>query len=162
MDLDLAFSRQGNVYIGERGNIEDSQKLAQDRVSRVYRSTVGDITGKSEWILPTSLGGREQTITLGAELRHERMNDPSTPRLESPEGDPTTGTLVNVSRGSVVDDPALTALPNVTLYPHHASRTEETRDRMAQLTRDNLDAFFAGRPGRRRLRFSCPPLVWPA
>ncbi|GHG23635.1 2-hydroxyacid dehydrogenase [Paracoccus aerius] len=84
-----------------------------------------------------------------------------------------TGTLVNVARGSVVDeaaliaalqdgriagagldvflnephpDPALTALPNVTLYPHHASGTEETRDRMAQLTLDNLEAFFAGRP----------------
>jgi lactate dehydrogenase-like 2-hydroxyacid dehydrogenase len=83
------------------------------------------------------------------------------------------GTLVNIARGSVVDeaalidalrggaiahagldvflnephpDPALTALPNVTLYPHHASGTVETRDRMAQLTVDNIDAFFAGRP----------------
>lgn len=83
------------------------------------------------------------------------------------------GTLVNVSRGSVVDetaliralregrlgaagldvfrcepapDPALTALPNVTLYPHHASGTEETRDAMARLTLDNLAAFFAGKP----------------
>lgn len=83
------------------------------------------------------------------------------------------GTLVNIARGSVVDeaaliaalrdgrianagldvylnepepDPELTALPNVTLCPHHASGTEETRDRMAQLTIDNLDAFFAGRP----------------
>ncbi|MBC9247644.1 2-hydroxyacid dehydrogenase [Paracoccus sp. 11-3] len=84
-----------------------------------------------------------------------------------------TGTFINISRGTVVDeaaltaalqsgqlgsagldvflneptpDPALTALPNVTLYPHHASGTVETRDHMAQLTLDNLAAFFAGRP----------------
>jgi lactate dehydrogenase-like 2-hydroxyacid dehydrogenase len=83
------------------------------------------------------------------------------------------GVLVNVARGSVVDepaliaalrsgalghaaldvywnepnpDPALTALPNVTLYPHHASGTEETRDAMAQLVVDNLAACFAGQP----------------
>lgn len=83
-----------------------------------------------------------------------------------------TGTLINVARGSVVDepaliaalkdgtlgsagldvylnepspDPALTALPNVTLYPHHASGTVETRDAMAQLVVDNLTAHFEGR-----------------
>lgn len=83
-----------------------------------------------------------------------------------------TGTLVNVARGSVVDeaaliaalhdgrlgsagldvfrnepnpDPALTSAPNLTLYPHHASGTVETRDAMAQLMVDNLDAHFAGR-----------------
>ncbi|TGD41922.1 2-hydroxyacid dehydrogenase [Pseudotabrizicola sediminis] len=83
------------------------------------------------------------------------------------------GTLINVSRGSVVDetaliaalrdgglgsagldvfwnepnpDPALTALPNVTLYPHHASGTVETRVAMAQLVVDNLAAHFAGQP----------------
>lgn len=82
------------------------------------------------------------------------------------------GTLVNVSRGSVVDeaaliaalkdgglgaaaldvywneptpDPELTALPNVTLFPHHASGTVETRDAMAQLVVDNLAAHFSGR-----------------
>ncbi|MTH66178.1 2-hydroxyacid dehydrogenase [Paracoccus shanxieyensis] len=83
------------------------------------------------------------------------------------------GTLVSVARGSVTDeaaliaalrdgrlgsagldvylnepnpDPALTCLPNAVFYPHHASGTEETRDRMAQLALDNLEAFFAGRP----------------
>lgn len=84
-----------------------------------------------------------------------------------------SGTFVNISRGSVVDepalvaalksgaiasagldvylnepnpDPALTALPNVVLSPHHASGTAETRDAMAALVNDNLRAHFAGRP----------------
>jgi lactate dehydrogenase-like 2-hydroxyacid dehydrogenase len=83
------------------------------------------------------------------------------------------GLLVNVSRGSVVDEEALivaltdgrlgsaaldvyasepdadarlTALPNVTLYPHHASGTVETRDAMAQLLVDNLAAYYSKRP----------------
>jgi lactate dehydrogenase-like 2-hydroxyacid dehydrogenase len=83
------------------------------------------------------------------------------------------GTFVNVSRGSVVDetaligalqrgeiasagldvyrnepdpDPAFAALGNVVLYPHHASGTVETRDRMAEMTLGNLAAFFAGEP----------------
>lgn len=81
------------------------------------------------------------------------------------------GTLVNVARGSVVDeaalvdalrsgrlgaaaldvyaaeplDPtsALTEFDNVILTPHIASATQETRLRMAELTRDNLRSFFA-------------------
>jgi lactate dehydrogenase-like 2-hydroxyacid dehydrogenase len=84
-----------------------------------------------------------------------------------------TGTIINVARGSVVDepaliaalcdgqlgsagldvylnepnpDPALSALANVTLYPHHASGTLETRDAMAQTVVDNLAAHFAGQP----------------
>lgn len=83
------------------------------------------------------------------------------------------GSLVNIARGTVVDEPALiralqegriasagldvyynepnpdpafAALDNVVLYPHHASGTEETRDRMAQLVIDNLAAFFSGKP----------------
>ncbi|SEM66274.1 Lactate dehydrogenase [Loktanella fryxellensis] len=83
------------------------------------------------------------------------------------------GLLVNVARGSVVDeaaliaalsdgtlghaaldvfasephvDPRLTALDNVTLYPHHASGTATSRDAMAQMAVDNLDAHFANRP----------------
>lgn len=82
-----------------------------------------------------------------------------------------SGTFINVSRGSVVNEtalimalekgwianagldvfldeptpnPRLTGAPNVTLYPHHASGTAETRDAMAQLMVDNLKAFFNG------------------
>ena len=83
------------------------------------------------------------------------------------------GYLVNVARGSTVDEPALLdalegqrikgaaldvfwnepridprfmALANVLLQPHHASGTIETRSAMGQLVRDNLQAHFAGQP----------------
>lgn len=84
-----------------------------------------------------------------------------------------TGTLINVARGTVVDeaalikalnegtlgsagldvymnepnpDPALINSPNLTLYPHHSSGTVETRDAMAQTVVDNFAAHFAGKP----------------
>lgn len=84
-----------------------------------------------------------------------------------------TGSFVNISRGTVVDEEALIValengtiasagldvfmdeptpdtrfakLPNVVLYPHHASGTNETRAAMHQLAVDNLAAFFAGKP----------------
>ncbi|MEP2783055.1 MAG: 2-hydroxyacid dehydrogenase [Pseudoruegeria sp.] len=80
------------------------------------------------------------------------------------------GRLINIARGSVVDetalidcltsgtlgaagldvflnepdpDPALTSLANVVVYPHHASGTAETRCAMSQLAMDNLVAHFS-------------------
>lgn len=81
--------------------------------------------------------------------------------------------LINLSRGSVVDEDALIdalqrkaiggagldvfenephidtrfyELDNVLLYPHHASGTVETRSAMSQLVVDNLKAHFQGKP----------------
>lgn len=83
-----------------------------------------------------------------------------------------SGLFVNVSRGSVVDEPALIEalaqrqiggacldvfwnepnvdrrfleFDNVILQPHQSSGTVETRKAMGKLVRDNLEAHFAGR-----------------
>jgi hydroxypyruvate reductase len=83
------------------------------------------------------------------------------------------GWLINISRGSVVDEPALVdalvsgrlgaagldvfareprvpeallGLDNVVFQPHQGSASEETRGAMGRLVLDNLEAHFAGRP----------------
>jgi hydroxypyruvate reductase len=83
------------------------------------------------------------------------------------------GTLINISRGSVVDETALVetlqsgrlgaagvdvyqnepripealfALDNVVMTPHIGSATHDTRQAMGDLVVDNLLAHFAGRP----------------
>jgi hydroxypyruvate reductase len=83
------------------------------------------------------------------------------------------GMLINIARGSVVDEAALVAallagtlgsagldvyerephvpqallaMDNVVLMPHQGSATTATRAAMGQLVVDNLDAHFAGRP----------------
>lgn len=83
------------------------------------------------------------------------------------------GTLINIARGSIVDEPALVealqndvigaagldvfadepnipapllAMDNVVLLPHVGSGTRETRKAMGDLCKANLDAWFHGQP----------------
>ncbi len=83
------------------------------------------------------------------------------------------GTLINVSRGSIVDEEALVAaletgklgaagldvffnepnvpealfkFDNVVLMPHHSSGTVESRTAMGDLIIGNLEAYFSGKP----------------
>lgn len=83
------------------------------------------------------------------------------------------GVFVNISRGSVVDQEAMVAmlvegklggagldvfndepnvpealfvLDNVVLQPHQGSGSHETRQKMGDLTVDNVEAYFAGKP----------------
>lgn len=85
----------------------------------------------------------------------------------------TKGFLINVARGSVVDEPALIqalrtgqiagagldvfekepladsplmAMENVVLLPHIASATDEMRHTMGEVVLDNLKAHFSGKP----------------
>ena|SRR5205814_3652470 len=82
------------------------------------------------------------------------------------------GTLVNIARGSIVDEPALVAalkagvikgagldvfadephippelfaMDNVVVLPHVGSATRETRQAMGDLCKANLDAYFGGK-----------------
>jgi lactate dehydrogenase-like 2-hydroxyacid dehydrogenase len=82
------------------------------------------------------------------------------------------GTVVNIARGSIIDEPALVkaladgtikgagldvfadephvppallAMDNVVLLPHVGSATNETRKAMGDLCKANLDAWFAGK-----------------
>jgi len=82
------------------------------------------------------------------------------------------GTLINIARGSIVDEPALVralqsgtikgagldvfadephiphellGMDNVVLLPHVGSATAETRKAMGDLCKANLDAYFAGK-----------------
>ena len=83
------------------------------------------------------------------------------------------GVIINISRGATIDenallealetraiagagldvflnepkiDPRFLKLDNVVLQPHHASATQETRNAMGKLQRDNIAAFLSGMP----------------
>ena len=133
-----------------------------------YFSSLKELAEWSDFLIVASPGGEATRNAVNAEVL----------KALGPEG-----TLINIARGSVVDEPALIhalqtgvikaagldvfahepnvpaellALPNAVLFPHVGSGTHETRHAMADLVVKNLRAHFAGQP----LLTPVPELVW--
>jgi len=123
-----------------------------------YYERLVDLASNSDFLVAILPGGKETWHIVNEEVM----------RALGPKG-----ILVNVARGSVVDEAALVkclregalggaaldvfedeprvpeallAMDNVVLQPHVGSATHETRTAMGQLTVDNLIAHFAGKP----------------
>jgi lactate dehydrogenase-like 2-hydroxyacid dehydrogenase len=130
----------------------------QPEEPHVYYSSLVDMARDVDWLVIMAPGGAGTSGLVSREV------------LEAlgPEG-----FLVNMARGSVVDEdalvellqsggiggaaldvfdnepgirPAFFELDNVVLSPHQGSATRETRDRMGALVIANLEAHFAGEP----------------
>jgi lactate dehydrogenase-like 2-hydroxyacid dehydrogenase len=147
-DRGAAF-RMRVIYSGPRRKLEAPYEFVPD---------VAELARQSDYLMVACKGGPETHHLVSAAVIDAL----------GPEG-----TLINVARGSVVDEPALIAalsagrlghaaldvfesepvpspevlkLPNVIVQPHHGSATLETRTAIGQLMIDNLSAHFAGRP----------------
>jgi lactate dehydrogenase-like 2-hydroxyacid dehydrogenase len=128
----------------------------RDDLPYAFVADLTELARRSEFLIVTLAGGAATRALVNAEV------------LDALGAD---GIVVNVSRGSTVDETALIEalekrvikgaaldvfwnepdidarflkLDNVVLQPHHASGTVETRKAMGQLVRDNLAAHFAG------------------
>ena len=124
----------------------------------VYYSALADMARDVDWLVVITPGGKAT----------EHLVDAGILAALGPKG-----YLVNMARGSVVDEKALVAalqdgtiagaaldvfedepnvpealwdMDNVVLSPHQGSATNQTRDAMGALVVANLDAFFAGEP----------------
>lgn len=123
-----------------------------------YYDKLVDMAADSDWLVVVAPGG--------AATKHSVNRDVL--QALGPKGN-----LVNVARGSLVDEPVLVemlrsgalggaaldvfedeprvpqelfGLTNVVLSSHQGSATHQTRMAMAKLVVDNLDAHFAGKP----------------
>ena len=124
----------------------------------IYYDNLVDMARDSDWLVIIAPGGKGT----------ERLVSRAVLEALGPNGN-----LVNVARGTLVDEPALLellqngglggaaldvfenepavpegffALDNVVLIPHQGSATHQTRDAMGALLVANLDAHFAGEP----------------
>jgi lactate dehydrogenase-like 2-hydroxyacid dehydrogenase len=123
-----------------------------------YYASLLELAANTDFLVAAAFGGPTTHNLVNAEV------------LEAlgPEG-----FLINIARGSLVDEPALVqalqkqtiggaaldvfadepkvpaellTMDNVVLTPHMASGTAQTRQAMAELAFANLEAYFAGKP----------------
>ncbi len=124
----------------------------------VYYDKLEDMARDSDWLVIIAPGGKGT----------ERIVSRAVLEALGPRG-----YLVNMARGTLIDEPAmvemlkagtlggaaldvfekepqvpteLLTLDNVVLSPHQGSATHQTRDKMGALVVANLDAHFAGEP----------------
>jgi lactate dehydrogenase-like 2-hydroxyacid dehydrogenase len=130
----------------------------RDDLPYTFVSDLIALAEQSEFLIVTLAGGASTQGIINADVLQALGRD---------------GILINISRGSTVDEAALLdalernvikgagldvfwnepniderflTLENVILQPHHASGTVETRQAMGKLVRDNLAAHFARQP----------------
>jgi len=130
----------------------------QEKVPYVYYDKVEDMARDSDWLVVMTPGGKGTEGLITREVL---------------EALGPKGALVNIARGSVVDQDALVellqqgrlggaaldvfadepnvpealfAMDNVVLSPHLGSATQQTRDAMGALVVGNLVAHFNGEP----------------
>lgn len=124
----------------------------------VYYDSLVDMARDCDWLVIIAPGGKDT-----AKLVDRKVLEALGPN----------GYLMNIARGTLVDEPVLVEmlksgelggaaldvftsepnvpkelyeLDNVVLAPHIGSATQQTREKMGQLVIDNLDAHFAGKP----------------
>ncbi len=124
----------------------------------VYYEKLVDMARDCDWLVVIAPGGKATEKIVSREVLSALGPD---------------GHLVNMARGSLVDEPvlvemlqsgalggaaldvfekepivpeALYTLDNVVLSPHQGSATHQTRNKMGALVVANLDAHFAGEP----------------
>ncbi len=133
-------------------------RKAKADLSYVFHKTATELAAAVDYLVVTVPGGDNTKNLIDASVLQALGNK---------------GYLINIARGSVVDQPVLVQalkdktiagaaldvfwdepiidselrrLPNVVLTPHIASATVETRQAMVALTMDNLAAFYQMKP----------------
>jgi lactate dehydrogenase-like 2-hydroxyacid dehydrogenase len=145
----LQAMRMRVVYHGRRRQADEPY---------VYYDNLVDMARDSDWLVIIAPGGKDT-----ANLVDRKVLEALGPQ----------GYLMNIARGSLVDEPVMVemlksgalggaaldvfasepkvpeelfALDNVVLAPHIGSATQQTRDKMGKVVIENLDAHFAGKP----------------